>query len=338
MKKVVSLLLALVLCVSLFASCGAKTQPETTAAPSTEAETVPAVKADVNIAVLKGPTGMGAAKLMADNDAGTAANNYTFTVAAAPDQITAKLVSGELNIAALPTNAVSALYNKTQGAVKLAAINTLGVLYILAKGDDVNSFADLSGKTILASGQGSTPEYVLNYLLNENGLTVGEDVTVDYADEHAEVVTQAVSGAYDVVLLPEPFVTTLLSKDAGFAVKISLTEAWEQATGKQLAMGAIAVRADFAAEHKDALDAFLAEYARSVEYVNANPEEAGKLIEQYDIAAAAVATKAIPNCAMVCLTGETMKDSASQFLSVLADTDAKAVGGTLPADDFYYGV
>ena len=334
MKKSISLLLCLVLVVAAFASCGNATGSEsTTEAPTT---TEAAAKTTVNIAVLKGPTGMGAAKLMDMDEAGTSKNDYNFTIATAPDQITAKLVSGELDIASLPTNAVSALYNKTKGGVTLLSINTLGVLYILEKGDTVNSVADLKGKTILASGQGSTAEYVLNYILEKNNLKVGTDVKVEYAAEHSEAASQALAGKYDIVMLPEPFVTSTQLQNSEFKVKINLTEEWEKLGGGALTMGAVAVRTAFLKENPQAVTDFMAEYAESVKFTNDSIDDAAALIEKYDIAKAAVAKKAIPNCNIVNITGEQMKTDASAFLKIIFDFDASAVGGVLPADDFYY--
>ncbi len=336
MKKFLSILLVAAM-IFAFASCGTVTGDDTTAAPAeSTTQDSPKPMADINIAVLKGPTGMGTAKLMEMNETGEASNKYTFTVATAPDQITGKLVSGELDIASIPTNAVSTLYNKTNGKVKLIAVNTLGVLHILTKGDEVKSVKDLKDKTILASGQGSTAEYVLNYVLEGNGLKVGEDVEVVYAAEHAEAVSQALSGKYDIVMLPEPFVTSMLTQTEEFTAKIDLSKEWEALTSSALTMGCVAVRTEFLEQNTEAVKAFLNDYKASVDYTNSDPEGAAALIEKYDIAKAAVAEKAIPNCNIVCLTGEKMKTSASQFLSVIKEFNASAVGGELPSDDFYY--
>lgn len=334
MKKFLCLLLAALLVVGTFAACSGNAGDDTTALPTES--TAPAVKKDVNIAVLKGPTGMGAAKLMEMNENNEALNNYNFTVATAPDQIMGKLVSKELDIASIPTNAASALYNKTKGNVTLIAINTLGVLYILEKGDSVSTVADLKGKTILASGKGSTAEYVLNFILEKNGLKVGTDVTVEYAAEHAEAASQAISGNYDIVMLPEPFVTSTLLQSSDFKVKLNLTEEWKKVANAELTMGCVAVRTDFLKENPEAVENFLKDYKTSVDFVNSDVEGTAALIEKYDIAKAAVAKKALPNCNIVLITGEDMKKDASQFLSIIYDFDASAVGGALPEDSFYY--
>lgn len=287
-----------------------------------------AEKPAVNIAVLKGPTGMGAVSLMAINDAGEASNQYTFTIAGAPDVVVSQLITGELDIAALPTNTIALLSQKTNGQVQALAVNTLGVLYLLEKGDTVQSIDDLAGKTIVAAGQGTTTEAIAGLLF--------PNATIEYTSEHAEAISLAVSGKYDTVLVPEPFVTSLLKQDAGFRVALNMTEAWETSGAGMLPMGGIAVRKDFAQNNADAIAAFLAEYAESVAYANENPAEAAKLIEQYEIMKAAVAQDAIPRANMVCLTGDEMKDALTGFYNVLFEHNPALIGGILPGDGFYY--
>ena len=317
MKKKIALFLVLMLSLSLLFGCA-------------QAE-----KTTVNIAFLKGPTGMGASKLMADNEAGTTANAYNFTLAGAADVVISQLVSGELDMAALPTNAIASLYQKTEGGVQALAVNTLGVLYILERGDSVHSLADLEGKTILSSGQGTTAQAVTDYLLNAAGV----NATVEYAAEHSEVVAKATAenAAYDVVLLPEPFVTMLTKQAPEFHVALNLTEEWENQGAGLLPMGGIAVRREFAEANPEAVAAFLAEYAASVEWVNANAEEAAALIEKYDIMKAAVAKDAIPRANMVCLTGDAMRVVLGSFYGVLEGFNVKLIGGAMPGEDFYYG-
>lgn len=287
-----------------------------------------AEEAQVNIAVLKGPTGMGAAYLMAQNSAGESAVQYNFTLAGAPDGLVAQMITGELDMAALPTNTIAMLSAKTDGAVQALAVNTLGVLYVLERGDSVTSVADLAGKTVVSAGRGTTAEAVASHLF-------GEDVTVDYVSEHAEAVAQAVAGKYDLVLLPEPFVTSLLGQDAGFEIAIDLTAAWQESTGSMLPMGGIAVQRAFVEANPELVADFLVEYAQSVAYANEHPQEAAAVIEQYEIMAAAVAEQAIPRANMVCLTGEEMHAALEAFFTVLEANNPELIGGSMPGDDFY---
>ena len=331
MKKILSALSLLLCFALLFTACAAPSE-ETTADEQT---TETAEKPVINIGLLKGPTGMGAAVLLENDELGTARADYNLTLAGAPDVLQAALINGELDIAALPTNVAAVLNKKTEGKVQILAVNTLGVIYLMSNNESVKTLADLSGKTILSAGQGTTTEYVLNYILAENGLT---DVTVEYASEHAEVITKAVAGGYDVVLLPEPFVTQMKSKDAGFAVAIDLTAEWKALGGGELTMGCIAIRTEFAANNPEAVSAFLTDYEDSVTQVTGDPEAAGAIIEKFDIAAAAIASKAIPGCNIVLMTGEEMKTNVSAYLGVLHSSNPQSVGGQLPAEDFYCSV
>lgn len=297
----------------------------------------------IRIATLKGPTGMGMVKLFDDNDNKLTENRYETLIVGTPDEIVGKISSGELDIAAVPTNLASTLYNKTSDNVQLLAINTLGVLYILEKGDTVKSIADLKGKKLYASGKGATPEFVLNYILKQNGIDPATDLTIDYKTEHSELLALAASGMADLVLLPEPFVTTLLAQDKGFAKKLDFTQEWANATtaagveDSVLAMGGIIVRKEFAVNNKAAVDAFLAEYEASVQYVNANVDAAAELIVKYGIMAAAGSAKiAIPSCNIVYIDGSSMKTQIAEFYKVLFATEPKSIGGKLPGDDFYY--
>ena len=285
----------------------------------------------VNIGVLKGPTGMSAAWLMDQNDQKLSANEYNFTVAGTPDAITGQLINGDMDIAALPTNAISALYNKTEGKISVLGVNALGVLYILENGNSINSVSDLAGKTVLASGKGSTAEYVLNYILEKNGV-IAEIV---WAAEHSEAATLALKGDYDIVMLPEPFVTNVTAKSDAFRVALDLTEEWEALGNGELTMGGIAVRTAFLEEHPDAVKAFVDEYGKSVAFTNSQPEDAAKLIAKYEIAAEEVAKNAIPRCNIVWLHGKDYKAVLENVLGVVYNANPAGIGGKMPGNDFY---
>ncbi len=296
----------------------------------------------VRTAALKGPTAMGLVRFMSEVDAGNLADNdYSFDIYASADEVTPLIAKSEVDVAAVPANLASVLYNKTEGGVRVIAINTLGVLYIVEQGDSVQSVADLAGKTIYASGKGSTPEYGLAYVLEKNGLAIGEDVQVEWASEHSEALAQLMADPDGVAMLPQPFVTTAQAKNDQIRVALDLTEEWDavQSGDEQSSMitGVAVVRSEFADENPDAVEAFLAHYAESVDFVNDNVAEAAQLVGSYDIVSAEVAEKALPECNIVCVTGADMKERLSGYLAVLADQNAEAVGGSLPGDDFYFG-
>lgn len=284
---------------------------------------------------LIGPTGMGMVKMMNDNQ-----GEYEFTLSGAPDEVVAAVASGNADFAAVPTNVAATLYNKTGGKVQLLALNTLGVLSILEKGDSIHSVEDLAGKTIYATGQGSTPEYVLNYILEAYGLT--DSVTVEYKAEHAELATLAAAGDVDIAMLPEPNVTSVLSQNSDFRIALDVTELFADAAAKQgdeatMSMGCVIVRREYAEANPEKVAAFMAAYAESVAFVNENVADASQMVEAQGILPkAAVAAKAIPNCHIVFVAGEEMKAAIEPFFQVLYNANPASVGGTLPAEDFYY--
>ena len=290
----------------------------------------------VRVGALKGPTAMGMVQMMEDK-----ADAYAFTLAAAPDEIVPLLVKGELDIAAVPANLGSVLYNNTQGAVKALAVNTLGVLYIVERGDTVHSVADLKGRTLVTAGKGSTPEYALNYILRGNGLDPETDLTVEFKSEHAECLAAMLQDQSIVAMLPQPFATVAQAKAEDMRVALDLTEEWDalQAdaeTPSAMITGIAVVRAAFAEENPEAVARFLADYAESVKFAQDDVEGAAELIGRFDIFEAGPARKALPYCNIVFIDGEAMKEKLGGYLEALMAQDPAAVGGALPGDDFYY--
>lgn len=320
MKKFLCFALALVLALSM--SLCACAQEETV----------------VRVASLKGPTTMGMAKLIKDSEAGTTTNRYEFTMSGAADEIVPLMVRGELDLALIPCNLASVLYNNTQGAVEVLAVNTLGVLYVLEAGEEIQSVADLAGKTVYSTGKNTTPQYALNYVLAKNGLDPEKDLTVEYKSEATEVAAALANGSATVAMLPQPFVTSVLSQNENVRVALSLTEEWDKVSPESsLLTGVVLARREFVESHPEAVEAFLTEYAASTEYVNANPAEASVWIEELGVVAkAALAEKAIPQCNIVCITGEEMKQDVSGYLAALYEQNPESVGGVLPDDAFYY--
>ncbi len=318
-------------------AAGSDVSAPESAASTSESGTAstPVENGSVKVVALKGPTAMGLAKLMEDNEK----NNlgYNFEIKAAPDEISPMAAQGTADIFCVPANLASVLCNKTEGKVQAIAVNTLGVLYICEKGETVKSVADLKGKTIYSAGKGSTPEYALNFILKNNNLDPEKDVTIEWKSEHAECLEAMLKGENCVAMLPQPFVTTAQIKNDAVKVVLDLNKEWD-ALGKDssLITGAAIVRKEFAENNPEALKTFLKQYKDSVDYVNNNVDDAAALIEKADIVPAAVAKKAIPNCNIVCITGEEMKTKLSAYLQVLFDSDPKSVGGKLPEDAFYY--
>ena len=362
LKKIASL--ALVLALSLTA-CGTKGETPAASGPvssapaaSSAVSSVPAQegepeRAAFSIAALKRPTAMGLVELMERSGMQPAEQTepvsiadlqdredlpYTFTLAGSADEVTPALIKGDLDMACVPANLASVLYSKTNGEIVTLAINTLGVIYIVEKGEEVQSMGDLAGKTVVGAGKGSTPEFGLRYLLRENGVDPDTGLTLDWKSEHSECVAALASGAATIALLPQPFVTVAQSKVEGLRVALDLTAEWDALdNGSGMVTGVIVARKDVVEENPDAVAAFLNDYAESVEWVNSNVADAAALIGSYGIVNAAVAEKALPHCNIVCIIGKEMKDTLSGYLQVLFDADPASVGGTLPEADFYHG-
>ena len=324
MKKIISLLLAFVLALSLAACAATQTKPY---------ESV-----NIRLGGLKGPTSMGMAKLLDDAENGRTANTYTFTMTPSAGELTPQLIKGELDILAVPVNVASILYNQTEGSVQLVAASTLGVLYITEKGGEtVTDVRSLAGKTLYATGKGATPEYALAYLLAQNGLTLGEDVTAEWKSEPSEIVALMAQEEHAIAMLPQPFVTVAQGKLEGLRVALDLSAQWDTlGLDSRLITAGLLVRKDFADEHPEAVAKFLEEYAASTNYANSNPAETAALVEKLNIVNAAVAEKALPKCNLVCITGAEMKTAVSGYLQTLYDLKPDAVGGAMPGDGFYW--
>ena len=335
-KKFLSLTLALFMLVSLFtlSACSGKKNNNETTPPDTTAETKPE---KIRIITLAGPTGMGMAKLIEDNTNKKTNYNYEFTIASAPDQVSPEVIKGNFDIACVPVNLASVLFNKTEGKIKVIGVNTLGVLYMLENGNTINSISDLKNKTIYATGQGSTPEYILRYVLEKNNIDPDKDVKIEFLAEHSELASKLKTNAVAIGMLPEPQVTVATTGGSSARIALDLTEEWNKVSDYTLIQGCIIVRKEFAKEYPKAVEGFLNEYKNSVDYVNNNVEEASNLIEKTGIVAkAAIAKNAIPNCNICLITGDEMKNSIKQMLDVLYKANKASVGGKLPTDEFYY--
>ena len=342
MKKTIAFVLALVMALSMAACAKEEVQPttvateapteavvETTAAPETEAAAAP-----INVMVLNGTTGFGMANLMDAAAKGEALQEYNFTVETDASNIVAALANGSVDIAALPTNAAAAVYNKTQGKVQVLALNTLGVLYLVTDGSvKVESVADLAGQTVYAPAQ--NPSFIFQHIVEANGV---ENVTIDntYA-QPADLNTAVASGEVAIAVLPEPMVTVAKSKNPDLQVALDLTAEWDKVSQPgSLVQGCVVVQKQFVQDNPTAVAVFLEEYGMSIEGLTMDVEGTAAKIEANGIfTKAAVAAKAIPNCNVCFIVGEEMQTALHQFLTIMHGVAPASVGGSIPGDDFY---
>jgi len=280
---------------------------------------------------------MGMAALMDWAEEGSTENDYTFDLGGTPEDMTAGILSSSLDIAALPTNVASVLYNVTEGEVQVITICALGVFYILDATGEIQAVEDLRGRTIHTAGQGATPEFALAYILRGNGMEPGVDVDIVFNTENAELASLMIAGEVEIGLLPQPFATTVTNQDENIQIALDLTEEWRAISpDSAMAASSIIVRTAFLEENQDAVLTFIEEFARSVEFVNSNVEEAAELMERFDIIPAAVARRAIPMSNLVQIGGAEMVPLIQGFLTVLYEANPQSVGGQMPDEAFFF--
>lgn len=315
---------------------------ESTVAESTEATAENTTTADgtvIRVASLKGPTSLGLLFLMDKADKGETTNTYEFQMATGADEILPLMVKGDLDIALVPANVASVLYQKTQGGVEVIDINTLGVLYMVSGEDGLTNFTDLKGKTIYLTGKGTTPDYVLQYLLTANGMSV-DDVTLEYKSEATEVASVLAEDPTAIGLLPQPFVTAACMQNDALKVIFDLNKEWNKVQGENgssMVTGVTVVRKEFLEENEAAVKSFMEDHKASAEAINADPATGAALaVEAQIVAKEPIAQKAIPNCNITYIDKAEMKQALSGYLEVLFGQDPQSVGGGLPESDFYY--
>lgn len=295
--------------------------------------------ATIRVGSLKGPTSMGLLFLMEKEQQGECLNSYEFQMTAAADELLSLMVKGELDVALVPANVASVLYNKTEGGVSVININTLGVLYMVSGDTSVESIADLAGRTIYLTGKGTTPDYVLRYILAENGISE-RDCVLEYKSEATEVAAHLAENPDAIGLLPQPFVTVACAQNDALAVVLDMNEEWNRLqpeNGSSMVTGVTVVRNDFLKENKEAIDLFLEEHGESAAAINEDAATgAVYAVEQQIVAQEPIARKAIPDCNITCITGQEMREALEGYLKVLYEQSPEAVGGNLPGEDFYY--
>lgn len=359
MKKTMTMLLACAMTAAALTGCSGSDKNQTTAAETTAVETTEAAAAEttaesetesasgegkadaeaLRVGSLKGPTTMGLVSLMDKASNGEAEGSYEFTMAADASELAAQVVSGDLDIALVPANLASVLYQKTQQGIEVIDINTLGVLYVVSADDSIHNIGDLKGKTLYMTGKGTTPDYVLQYLLGANSMSA-DDLTIEYKSEATEVAAVLKENADAVGLLPQPFVTAAMAQNENLKMVLNLTEEWDKTqpeNGSSLVTGVTVCRKEVLEQKPEAVETFVKEHEASADWVNTNVADAAELVAAAGIIEKApIAAKAIPYCSIVCIDGEDMKTRLSGYLEALYELDPSAVGGQVPDDGFYY--
>lgn len=293
------------------------------------------VNRKVRIASLVGPTGMSLAEMMENHD-----DEYDVHLVTSPDQVIPQIISGSADIAMIPSNLAAVLYNKGGGSFSIVGVSAMGVLYAVGTDSSFDGIAALKGskKVIYSSGQGATPEYVLNEILNFNDIRHGDDITVRYL-QHADLANQIAGGSIDFAILPEPFVSTVLYRNDKLRVVLDINKEWKKVFGDEteLPMSVIIVQNKFATENVELMNKFMVDFKDSVYFIINNVEAASLLMEKFDIILnREVAIEAIPRCALCFVTGEKSKRVLEHYFKVLYKVNPKAIGGRLPSEEIYY--
>ena len=292
----------------------------------------------VRVGAMSGPTAMGMVGLMDQAQKGETKNSYEFAdLMTDASAFVSPLTAGEIDIAAVPSNLAGVLYNKTEGGIKVLAVNVLSVLNIVERGESITQLSDLAGKTLYATGQGATPEAVLRHLLTRSGIDADQDLEIKWCADTTEALSYVTQDENAIAMLPQPFVTAAQAQVEDLRIALNLGEVWQEEDEGQIVTGVLAVRSAFLEEHPEEVGTFLDEYQASYDLTQDDPETAAALIAEFGIVPKApLAQKALPNCGIAYLRGDEMKETLSAYLEVIAQTDASLVGGKLPEEDFYY--
>lgn len=325
MRKVTAVALSFAMLGALLTGCGSGKAEE---------------KVTVKVGALKGATTLGLLPLEDKAANGEAGENYEFSMMTAADELLPMMIKGELDIALLPSNVASILYQKTNGGVTVIDINTLGVLYMVSGDSSITGVEDLAGRTIYLTGKGTTPDYVLHYILSGNGMDADSDCTLEYKSEATEVAALLAENPDAIGLLPQPFVTAACAQNDALSVILDMNAEWEKLQGEdgsRLVTGVTVVRNEFLQEHENAVAAFMEEHQASAQSMNSDVENGAKLAAASEIIAKEpIALKAIPKCNITYIDGADMKQALSGYLEVLYEQNPESIGGALPGDDFYY--
>lgn len=325
MRKVTAAALSFAMLGALLTGCGSGKAEE---------------KVTVKVGALKGATTLGLLPLEDKAANGEAGENYEFSMMTAADELLPMMIKGELDIALLPSNVASILYQKTNGGVTVIDINTLGVLYMVSGDSSVTGVENLAGKTIYLTGKGTTPDYVLHYILSGNGMDADSDCTLEYKSEATEVAALLAENPDAIGLLPQPFVTAACAQNDALSVILDMNAEWEKLQGEdgsRLVTGVTVVRNEFLQEHENAVATFMEEHQASAQSMNSDVENGAKLAAASEIIAKEpIALKAIPKCNITYIDGADMKQALSGYLEVLYEQNPESIGGALPGDDFYY--
>jgi len=299
------------------------------------AQNSPGSTSTAKVAVIRGPSGIASAWMMAEPPAG-AGVRFEFVTVAGADMVVAKLMNGEIEAGVLPVNVAAKLFNSGAPIRSLAVVGN-GMVKFLTLDPSVRTLSDLKGKTIHIAGQKATPDYLFQYLCKKAGLILGQDYQAVYSLAYPEIAAGIAAGKLQYAVLPEPFATQALMQNPAISTPVDLKAEWKASTGlDDYPMSLLVARKQLVELHPDAVRLILDRYRASITKTLDNPAITGKLAEALDLGVKAqVAVSAIPVSNFTFIEAPAARKSVEALLSVFIQFEPASVGGALPADAFY---
>ncbi|MEN6461008.1 MAG: MqnA/MqnD/SBP family protein [Syntrophomonas sp.] len=291
-----------------------------------------------NVAVLRGPSAVSMVKMIDQTPSLGEGVKVNYIMEQSPDVLASKLLTGEVEIATIPTNLAAKIYNKGVG-YQLAAMNTWGVMYVVTNGVTVSNWSDLKGQPINAVAKGSAADVVLKYLLSKNNINPDTDVALSYIASPVEAAQLMIAGKSKIAALPEPWVSMVLSKNPNARLALDLQKEWTRLNGENVPFGqtCLVVKKDFANKNPQIVTKFLTEYKNSINWANKNAAQTGELAKKHDIGIPAdITAAAIPRCNIRYADAVSARPAVEKYLQVLLDFSPESIGGKLPDAEFYY--
>lgn len=265
-------------------------------------------------------------------------NNLTmdYEVQNTPDALIAKVVSGEADIAIVPSNVTAQVYNNNL-SYKLAATAGWGSLYMVST-QEIKNYNYIVGRRILNIGQGLTPDIVFRYILSKNRININKDIRVTYLNSATELAPAFIAGRAKIAIMPEPMLSTVLTKKSDAKVYMDLNKEWMKINGSTngYPQSSLIIKKDLIENHRDFVDKFLEAFKDSIAWGNKNPDKLGEYAEKLSLSMnKAIVQKSIGRANMrYVYIKDCYKDYQSYF-KVLLDFAPKSIGGKLPDEGIY---
>jgi len=213
MKKAISLVLLMMLLLSVCCGCGGKTH---TAAEPTVQTPVSVSLNEVTHSVFYAPQ-YAAMSLGFFQDEGI---NIELTNGGGADKVMTAVVSGQSDIGLAGPEACIYVYNqgKDDYPIVFAQLTKRDGSFLVGRKDAAFSWADLKGAAVIGGRAGGVPEMTLEYVLRQNGLVPGQDVTVDTTVQFNMMAGAFTGGSGDYVTLFEPTATQVEQAGEGYVL------------------------------------------------------------------------------------------------------------------------